>query len=106
MTALIALTTVGSVEDARRIASDLVDLRLAACVNIIESVRSIYRWQGRVTDEEELLLIIKTMEERVPELRERLMEIHPYEVPEFVVVRVDEIGAAYGRWLEESTLPH
>jgi periplasmic divalent cation tolerance protein len=103
MTALIALTTVGSAEDAQRIASDLVDLRLAACVNIIDSVRSIYRWQGKVSDEAELLLIIKTTKARLAELRARLLETHPYDVPEFIVVPIEDISPAYSAWLEEST---
>jgi periplasmic divalent cation tolerance protein len=103
MTALIALTTVGSAEDARRIASDLVDLRLAACVNIIESVRSIYRWQGKVNDEGELLLIIKTTKSRLAELRSHVLQIHPYDVPEFIVVPIEDISPAYEKWLEEST---
>lgn len=105
MTALVALTTVGAADDARRIATELVERRLAACVNIVDSIRSIYRWQGKVTDDAEQLLIIKTTEERLDELRDHLMSIHPYEVPEFVVLRVDQIAQPYAEWLAGSTSP-
>lgn len=100
--ALIALSTVGSEADAERIAKALVEERLAACVNILPGVRSIYRWKGAVEDERELMLLMKTTLDGVERLRERLHELHPYEVPEFVVVQVDRISAAYGAWILES----
>ena len=103
MTAVLALTTVGKGDDARRIADELIERRLAACVNIIDSILSIYRWEGRRTEDSEQLLIIKTVEERVDALRNHLMTIHPYQVPEFMVLRIDQIAPAYAKWLAEST---
>jgi periplasmic divalent cation tolerance protein len=105
MTPVIALTTVGAADDARRIANELVERRLAACVNIIDSVRSIYRWEGRISDDSEQLLIIKTVEERLEALRAHLMSIHPYEVPEFVVLTIDQIAQPYAQWLVGSVSP-
>ncbi|HEY5611207.1 MAG TPA: divalent-cation tolerance protein CutA, partial [Thermoanaerobaculia bacterium] len=92
----------GNAEDARRIARELVERRLAACVNVVESIRSLYRWEEKVADDAEQLLLIKTLREKTAELREFLFSIHPYEVPEFVVLRVEEMSDAYGKWLRES----
>ena len=102
-TPVLVLTTVGDAFDARGLAHELVEARLAACVNIIERVRSVYRWDGSVSEDGEQLLIIKTSSDRVDELREGLLARHPYEVPEFVVVPVSETSDAYGRWLLDST---
>lgn len=99
MKPVIALTTVGAAFDAAPLAKALVEARLAACVNVIPALRSIYRWQGRVEDDSEQLLLIKTTDERVDELRERLLAMHPYDVPEFVVIAVQEVASAYGEWL-------
>jgi periplasmic divalent cation tolerance protein len=99
----LVLTTVGSDADADRIAGELVENRLAACVNILPSVRSVYRWKGNVEREEELLLVIKTSADRIEELRNRLREIHPYELPEFLVIAPEWLGADYAAWIEEST---
>lgn len=99
----IVLTTVGSREDAGRLASEIVDARLAACVNIVEGVVSVYRWEGRVMEESELLLIIKTTMKRAAELRQHFAASHPYEVPELVVLAIDDLSEGYGKWLLEST---
>ena len=71
----------------------LVEARLAACVNIIERVHSVYRWEGTVAEEGEHLLLIKTVESKVDALREALLEMHPYEVPEFVVLPIESMSA-------------
>lgn len=102
MNAVVVLTTVGVSFDARALARALVELRVAACVNIVERVTSIYRWQGKVEEDGEQLLIVKTTAEKVAELREALFSRHPYEVPEFVVLPINELGPAYGAWLLES----
>ncbi|HUO84855.1 MAG TPA: divalent-cation tolerance protein CutA, partial [Thermoanaerobaculia bacterium] len=99
---VIVLTTIGSVHDAGKIAHELVDQRLAACVNIVDQVRSLFRWEGTVSEEGEKLLVIKTLPERLDALRTRLFEIHPYEVPEFLVIGAEGVSDAYGRWLRES----
>jgi periplasmic divalent cation tolerance protein len=99
--ACVVLTTVGAAFDAGSLAKSLVEQRLAACVNIVAEVRSIYRWNNGVEDEREQLLVIKTSEERVGALREVLLERHPYEVPEFVVLDA-EVQGPYGAWLAHS----
>ena len=105
MTPVIVLTTVGRDFDAGALATALVELRLAACVNIVERVRSIYRWEGKVEDDAEQLLIIKTADARVDALREELFRRHPYDVPEFVVLPVESTSDAYGAWLLASVTP-
>lgn len=99
MTPVIVLTTVGRSFDAGPLARDLVERRLAACVNIVERIRSFYRWKGAVEDDSEQLLIIKTSEEKVDHLRDALFARHPYEVPEFVVIRMDDVSPAYAAWI-------
>ena len=101
MKARVVLTTTGADFDAAALARTLVEQRLAACVNIVAGVRSIYRWNDGVDDEREQLLVIKTTEERVAALRDALLAQHPYDVPEFVVLDADALGA-YGAWLAES----
>jgi periplasmic divalent cation tolerance protein len=100
--ACVVLTTVAASYDAAALARALVEQRLAACVNIVAEVRSIYRWNDGIDDEREQLLLIKTTEERVDALREALLARHPYDVPEFVVLSAEAQGA-YGAWLQEST---
>ncbi|MGH9456110.1 MAG: divalent-cation tolerance protein CutA [Thermoanaerobaculia bacterium] len=102
---LLALSTVGGMDDAERIARTLVGERLAACVNLVRGLRSIYRWQGAVSDEPEVLLLMKTTRVNVEALRERLLQIHPYEVPEFVAIELADVAEAYGKWLVESVTP-
>jgi periplasmic divalent cation tolerance protein len=96
---LVVLTTVGAAFDAKDLARKLVDARLAACVNVIDRIHSVYRWEGRVDEDGEQLLIIKTSDERVGALRAALFANHPYDVPEFVVLDIAETSEAYGAWL-------
>ena len=102
MKPVVVLTTVGADFDARALASALVEARVAACVNILPAVHSVYRWEGRVMGDDEQLLVIKTSDARVEELREELFRRHPYDVPEFVVLPVESVSEAYGAWLLES----
>ena len=102
MTPLLVLTTAGTAFDVAALARELVEERLAACVNIIPRIESVYRWQGRIETDSEQLLLIKTTRERLDALRARLMARHPYEVPEFVVIEPDEVGEPYRAWLVES----
>ena len=102
---VLVLTTVGADFDARALAHALVEARLAACVNIIPAVHSVYRWEGKVADDAEQLLIIKTSGARIAALREELLERHPYDVPELVVLTIDQTSDAYGAWLLESVAP-
>jgi len=100
--ALVVLSTVGKEEDGLRIARALVEAGLAACVNMVPGLRSVYRWQGKVEEEGELLLVIKTRRDRFPALREKLVELHPYEVPEAIAVSVEDGHPPYLAWLAES----
>src|SRR6266545_3966948 len=99
---IVALSTVATSEDAERIATALVERGLAACVNVVPGLVSIYRWKGAVEREEERLLVIKTRAERFEALRDALLELHPYEVPELLALPVEAGHAAYLAWLDES----
>ena len=99
MDPVLVLTTVGANDDAHDLANDLVEKRLAACVNIVPRIESIYRWRGNIARDQEQLLIIKTVDERIAALKDALFARHPYEVPELVVIAIDDIGDAYRDWL-------
>jgi periplasmic divalent cation tolerance protein len=99
---MVVLSTVGTAEDAERIARALVEQRLAACVNVVPGLVSIYRWKGKVERDDERLLVIKTRRERFAALREALAALHPYEVPEILALAVEEGSSAYLGWLDES----
>jgi len=92
---VIVLTTLPADGDAETFASQLVEERLAACVNILPPMRSVYRWKGALERADEWQLVIKTTSARVPALESRLKELHPYEVPEFVVLPVIAGSPAY-----------
>jgi periplasmic divalent cation tolerance protein len=101
LTVSIVLTTLGADVDAAAIARTLVDERLAACVNILPPMTSVYRWQGKVEQDREQQVVIKTGADRVAALQARLRELHPYELPEFLVL--DATGSeAYLAWVGES----
>ena len=102
MTPVVVLTTVGASFDVRQLATQLVEQRLAACVNVVPQIHSVYRWQGKIENDSEQLLLIKTVEERLDELKTALFSKHPYEVPEFVVIRIDELSDGYRSWLLSS----
>ena len=99
MKAVVVLTTVAQTYDAREIAEEIVSRRLAACVNIVPQVYSVYRWQDKVEHDNEQILLIKTLEERVDELHDFVVKRHPYDVPEFVVIDIDRIEGPYRDWL-------
>jgi len=97
--ALVVMVTASSPEEAGRLAEVVVGERLAACVNIVPAIRSIYRWQDTVCDEEETLLVIKTTRGRFPELARRVQELHSYDVPEVVALPIEEGSTPYLDWL-------
>ena len=99
MKPVIVVTTVGADFDPKPLARELVEARLAACVNIVPGVQSIYRWEEEVTEDGEQLLLIKTTDARLDELQEVLFARHPYEVPELVVIAPDEVRGAWREWL-------
>lgn len=98
----LVLTTVSSLEEGKQLARALVERRLAACVNIIPQIESIYWWKGEVEEAREYLLLIKTKEEAFERLREAISELHSYEVPECISLSVDDGTAAYLNWIDES----
>jgi len=102
MNAVIVLTSFAADFDVRPLARELVEQRLAACVNIVAGVTSIYRWQSGVHEDGEQLLVIKTVDDNLHDLREALFARHPYDVPEFVVLPIASMSDAYGAWLAES----
>ncbi len=95
---MIVLTTTGAADDAKRLGHALVAEKLAACVNVVP-IQSIYSWEGAIQDDSEHLLVIKTAEARLHQLEERVHELHPYSVPEFVAVRAEHVADAYKNWL-------
>jgi periplasmic divalent cation tolerance protein len=88
---------------AESIARALVDECVAVCVNVVPGVLSIYRWKGEVTRDDEVLLVIKTRDDKIGTLREALIRLHPYEVPEIVTLAPSDVNAAYARWVDEET---
>lgn len=95
------LVTVGSAQEGERISRALVEERLAACVNRVGRIRSVYRWQGRVEESEEELLIIKTRKELFVPLKGRVQALHSYEVPEIIALPILTGDESYFRWLAE-----
>jgi periplasmic divalent cation tolerance protein len=98
----IVLTTIGSETDALALARTLVDERLAACVNVLPAMVSIYRWKGSVEQDKEHQVVIKTTSDRLPALEARMRQLHPYELPEFLVLDPAGGGDAYLTWVRES----
>jgi periplasmic divalent cation tolerance protein len=99
---VLLLTTVPSTEAGETIARNLVEARLAACVNVLPAMTSIYRWKGAVEHDTEHQLIIKTVRNRVGEIEQRIRALHPYELPECLVVAADGGSTAYLTWVAES----
>jgi periplasmic divalent cation tolerance protein len=98
----IVLTTAGSADEARKIAQALVERRLAACVNIVPQIESVYRWQGKIETASEWLLVIKTQAGAFERLRDAIHELHSYSVPECVMIEVTEGSQEYLAWLGEN----
>jgi len=101
----IALITAPDAETGARLGRALVEERLAACVNLVPGVRSIYRWEGQVQVEGEVLLIVKTRSDRADALAARVLELHPYEVPEVIHLEPCGGSAAYLDWVRAEVAP-
>jgi periplasmic divalent cation tolerance protein len=100
---VLVLTTLPSEGDAEKFALQLVEERLAACVNILPPMRSVYRWKNTVEQANERQVVIKTTRARLTALENRVRTLHPYDVPEFVVLPIDAGSADYLSWLSENT---
>ncbi|CAF4290680.1 unnamed protein product [Adineta steineri] len=94
------ITTVSNDETARKLARSIVESRLAACVNIIPGVRSIYEWQSTIHEDNELILMIKTRQEFVPQLIEFVKKNHPYDVPELIELPINSGNQDYLKWID------
>jgi periplasmic divalent cation tolerance protein len=101
---LLVFSTFPDADSARRIARVLVEEKLAACVNLIPQIESIYRWQGAIETSSEVLALIKTTTGKYRLLENRIREVHSYEVPEIVSVRIHAGSADYLRWLEQAVI--
>jgi periplasmic divalent cation tolerance protein len=99
---VLASTSTAKTEDAGKIATQLVERKLAACVQIVEPITSVYRWEGKIESEREILLLIKTTQDLISRIAELLDEIHPYEVPELIATPIVAGSTAYLSWLEDS----
>lgn len=102
---IVVLVTAGSLRESKKIARRLVEARLAACVNITQPVRSIYHWGGKVAEDKEFLLIIKTTRKRYPEVKAAVLETHSYTTPEIISLPILEGSDAYLTWLDHSVKP-
>jgi len=98
---IVVLVTAGTSAEGERLARTLVEEGLAACVNRVPGVQSVYRWEGKIEQSDEEMLMIKTCKELFTALEQRVRELHSYEVPEIIALPVIEGNAAYLRWLEE-----
>lgn len=99
---VVVLSTCGSSQEAARIARTLVEQRLAACVNVTSPVRSVYRWEGRVCDEDEVLLVVKTSRSLFDRVRRAIEKLHSYQVPEVVCLPMIDAAPNYLNWLTAS----
>ncbi len=102
---VVALVTTPGMKEARKIASTLVEERLAACVNVVPKIESYYRWEGRVENDAEVLLIVKTSRARFADLRKAIERMHSNKVPEIICLPIVEGADPYMNWLEESVAP-
>ena len=102
---LIVFTTFASAEDAARVVRVLVEERLIACGNLLPGVRSLYRWEGKVEDQQEVMVLMKTRKQDWTALLSRLHELHPYQTPECIAVRIAAGAPKYMAWLESALEP-
>ena len=101
--AIVVLVTTPTPERAAEIARALVEERLAACGNVLPAIRSVYRWEGKVQDDQEALLVLKSTRDRFGALRDRVLALHPYQVPEVIALPVEAGSAAYLAWIAGET---
>jgi periplasmic divalent cation tolerance protein len=100
----MVLTTAASLEEAQRLAHSLLDARLAACAQMLPAMTSVYRWQGKIEESSEVLMLLKTTRERLPQLEATLRELHSYEVPEFLILDATA-SHSYAAWLHHCVGP-
>ena len=96
------MTTASSPEESTKIARALVESRLAACVSIVPRIESVYRWEGKIEEAQEYLLLIKTTAEAFPAIRDAIQHLHSYDVPECIALSIEEGNHPFLQWIEES----
>jgi periplasmic divalent cation tolerance protein len=101
--AMLVLTTLPNADAAAEMAKSIVEERLAACANLFPALRSIYKWQAKMEDQNEVLVLFKTRQEHFDRLRSRILELHPYEVPEVLAIPVEQAYQPYLEWLAKET---
>jgi len=102
MNKILVFSTAGTIQLAEKIASALVEAREAACVNIVPGIRSFYRWEGKVCNEGEFLLLIKSSADKFEAIRSRIRLLHAYQVPEIIALPISDGDPAYLNWLQAS----
>ncbi len=102
-TVIVVVTTVGTQEQALDIAHHLVSRKLAACVNIVPGIRSIFRWKGKLNDDTEFMLLVKTVEESFAAVKDAIRELHAYELPEILAYPAAMADRAFAAWIGDST---
>lgn len=100
---IVILVTASSEEEARKIASYLVEKRLAACVNLFKDIESIYRWKGKISDEKEVLMLIKTRKKLYKSVEDEVKKLHSYEVPEIIALPIISGSKDYLYWIDSET---
>lgn len=100
---IIVLCTTNSKDSAKQIAKTLISAKLAACVNLVDKIDSIYRWKGEIVEDSEVLMIIKTQKALFENLKNKIEEIHPYETPEIISFDISEGSKPYLDWISENT---
>ena len=98
----VVLSTCPTTEVAEQLASQLVTEKLAACVNILPKIKSIYQWQGKIVQDQEVQLLIKTDSELFQALCDKINQLHPYDVPEIIALEITQSSHAYLQWIDES----
>lgn len=102
---VVILVVAGDLRECRKIARRLVETKLAACVNITQPIRSVYRWKGKIADEKEFLMVIKSTRELFPEIKAAISSLHSYATPEIICLPIIDGSAEYLQWVAESVKP-
>lgn len=102
---IVVMVTVATESQGLEIGRSLIEEKLAACVNLIKGLRSLYMWEGSLSDDQEILMLIKTRRSLFPKLKDRVIELHTYEVPEIIALPVVEGSSSYLKWVAEMTGP-
>ena len=101
---ILVFCTIDTKENAQMLAHSLAEEKLAACVNLINDIKSVYFWNGKLNENSEILLLIKTRQDLYEKLETRIKQLHPYEVPEIICTKIDTGSKTYLDWIKENTL--